>query len=40
MLAHERGLACPTLQALVDRIHAIEQGQQPQSDDNLLELLP
>jgi len=40
MLAHERGLACPTLQALVDMIHAIERGQQPQSDDNLLELLP
>jgi len=39
-LARERDLACLTLQALVDMIHAIEQGHKPQSDDNLLELLP
>jgi len=38
-LARERGLACPALQALVNMIHAIEQGQKPQSDANLLELL-
>jgi len=39
-MAAEHELACPTLQALVDMIHLIEQGKNPQADDNLLELLP
>jgi len=39
-LAQGLGLACPTLQKLVDLIHSIERGEQPQDDANLLALLP
>ena len=33
------GLPCPTLRRLVDQIHTMEQGLQPQSDDAPLTLI-
>jgi len=39
-MAEDQGLACPSLTALIDMIHAIEDGKKIQSDKNLLELLP
>ena len=34
------GLPCPTIRRLVSLIHEVEQGRRPQSDRNLLALLP
>lgn len=39
-LAAKRGIACPTVDALIAMIHKIEAGERPLADHNLNELLP
>jgi 2-dehydropantoate 2-reductase len=39
-IGRAHGIACPTVEKLVDMIHEVEDGKRPMTDDNLLELIP